>query len=188
MFCDFLKRYSPSYRRGQHGFTLIEIMVVIAILGILLAIALPNFTSTIRRFRTDGIRDDITASLRFARSEAIRTGSPITVRRIPASATCSANTAIAGTWDCGWQVLDNTNAVIQQSTVPSGFSVTETSAIAADSVVANRWGQFSSTSRLIVAPIISGTATASDPSANALCLGTGGKLTNVKHSTGSVTC
>jgi hypothetical protein len=66
--------------------------------------------------------------------------------------------------------------------------VTETSAIAADSVVANRWGQFSSTSRLIIAPIISGTATASDPSANALCLGTGGKLTNVKHSTGSVTC
>jgi type IV fimbrial biogenesis protein FimT len=188
MFSDFFKRYRISCRQSQLGFTLIEIMVAIAILGILAAIALPSFTSTIRRFRTDSIRDDITASLRFARSEAIRTGSPITVRRIPASATCTANTAIAGTWDCGWQVLDSTNAVIQQSTVPSGFSVTETSTIAADSVVANRWGQFSSTSRLIIAPVISGTATASDPSANALCLGTGGKLINVKQYSGSVTC
>jgi type IV fimbrial biogenesis protein FimT len=182
------------------GFSLIEVMVAIAILGVLISIAMPSFTATIRRYRAEAIRDDLTASLQIARSEAIRRGlsNTITITRTPASGTCTADTAVAGQWSCGWQIFidaNNNNVfddgaanLIQQSEVPTGFSVIETSAVPTNFAIVNRWGQFNSAQRFVISPFISSTATPSDPSANALCLGVGGVVTRIKQTTGDVAC
>lgn len=56
----------------QNGFTLIELMVTIAVMAIVAAIAFPSFQSTIRSNRVASTNNEILGLLNLARSEAIR--------------------------------------------------------------------------------------------------------------------
>ena len=67
------QRTKPSRLSATGGFTLIEIMAVIAIMGMVFAIGIPRLsTSKIRGLRTEA--ESIAASLEFARQRAIMTG------------------------------------------------------------------------------------------------------------------
>ncbi len=59
-------------RMRQKGFTLIELMITVAVLGVLAAISLPSFQSIIEKRRLVGAADNLTAALQYARSEAIK--------------------------------------------------------------------------------------------------------------------
>ncbi|MGL6206135.1 MAG: pilus assembly FimT family protein, partial [Giesbergeria sp.] len=61
----------------QHGFTAIELMVVVAIVAVLAALAAPSFTPLIERWRVRQAAENLTSSLYFARSEAIKRGGGI---------------------------------------------------------------------------------------------------------------
>lgn len=56
---------------NQHGFTLVEIMVVVAIIGIASALAAPNFTAMYARYELNQATSDFYNRLLFARSAAI---------------------------------------------------------------------------------------------------------------------
>ncbi|MEN4955235.1 MULTISPECIES: GspH/FimT family pseudopilin [Stenotrophomonas] len=58
--------------RRQNGFTLIELMVTVAVVAILAAIAFPSFQGTIRSSRVSSTNNEILGLLSLARSEAIR--------------------------------------------------------------------------------------------------------------------
>ncbi|MBI2509431.1 MAG: prepilin-type N-terminal cleavage/methylation domain-containing protein, partial [Betaproteobacteria bacterium] len=58
--------------RNAMGFTLIELMVGIAIVGILIMIALPNFTIWIQNTQIRAGAEGILSGLQLARTEAVR--------------------------------------------------------------------------------------------------------------------
>ena len=64
-------------RSGEAGFTLIEIICVLAIVGLIAAVALPAFPRATSRARLEGYALDIAALLKGDRIAAIRSNSPV---------------------------------------------------------------------------------------------------------------
>jgi prepilin-type N-terminal cleavage/methylation domain-containing protein len=60
-----------TMKRSGRGFTLIELMVVVALAAVVLALAAPSFTGTLARKRLEGIAEVFGTDLQYARSEAV---------------------------------------------------------------------------------------------------------------------
>jgi len=58
--------------RASVGFTLVELMVAVAVVAILLISAMPAFGDLIDKYRLKGAADALHGEVQFARSEAIR--------------------------------------------------------------------------------------------------------------------
>ncbi len=97
----------------QTGFTLLELMVVIGMMGTLIAIGVPSFTSMITTNELADITTDLTLSLKRARAEAIASGRDVVVcsstttdSTSDGNAKCSLS---AGNWDKGWLIMIDRN-------------------------------------------------------------------------------
>ena len=94
---------------AQAGLTLLELMVAMAILSILLAIATPSLSAISEPEAVRGQVNAFLATLRYARSEAIRYRTPIVVcpstNSESIAPTCSNNSG--DDWSKGWIVFVN---------------------------------------------------------------------------------
>lgn len=83
------------------GFTLVEMMIVIAILSIVLGIAVPNLKNLVTDHRLSSSADELAADLMQARTEAIRIGGRVTVCPSSNGSSCAVG-ADASNWVLGW--------------------------------------------------------------------------------------
>jgi type II secretory pathway pseudopilin PulG len=67
--------YQTRFGRSQAGFTLLETLVIIIIIGVLFAIAAPGWLAFLSRQRVNAVRGDAVQALRTAQAEARRTKS-----------------------------------------------------------------------------------------------------------------
>ena len=61
--------------REERGYTLVELVIVVTVLALIAAIAVPSLSSGPKK-DLDLAAQEFAAAMRFARSESIRTGEP----------------------------------------------------------------------------------------------------------------
>ena len=109
------------------GFTLIELMIAIALVAILLATAVPALDDFTNDARQTGAINDFIASIHLARNTAITTNSRVTMCASASGADCEFTS-----WDSGWIVfgdlnsngsLDGGETVVSASAAAEGLSI-----------------------------------------------------------------
>ena len=124
--------FPESKGTSAHGFSLIELMIVVAIVSILAAIAVPEFVKMVASTRVKSATADLVADLAFARAEAIKRGVRVGVAR--------ANDAWVGGWlvfldtgkdgyTVGDPILKTAHPPLAGSTVSAGTVTSTSSAI-----------------------------------------------------------
>ena len=88
------------------GFTLVELFMALAILGVTMLFAVPSFVTIMSNNQISGNTSDFVSALQLAKSEAATRVNPVTICK--SNATGSACVA-GGNWQQGWIVFSDNN-------------------------------------------------------------------------------
>ncbi|WP_323847372.1 GspH/FimT family pseudopilin [Microbulbifer magnicolonia] len=121
--------------RKESGFTLVELMIAIAILAIVTALAAPSFTSSIKRNQRTSCTNQLVGTLQLARSEAVRLSRAITVtaptgiengitvyRDVDGDGVASADETIQVTRRCNGTAVSVSQGNIEYTYTPAGWT------------------------------------------------------------------
>ena len=98
---------TKNQRRSASGFTMVELLVVLAIIGVLMALATPSMSRFVAEWRVKDAANALIGQLRLARIEAIRTSRPVVLCPANSAGTACDNTAQE--WKGGWLLFVDSN-------------------------------------------------------------------------------
>jgi prepilin-type N-terminal cleavage/methylation domain-containing protein len=84
------------------GFTLIELVMVVAMIAVLSVIAAPSLRDVIRNARMTSLANDLLTDLSIARAEAVKRGAPTAICTSNNGTSCTATA-----WSAGWIVFSD---------------------------------------------------------------------------------
>ena len=94
------------YFRSQQGFTILELMTVVAIAGILMAVGVPSYNNMVKNNCLTTKANSLVSSLQFARSEAAKRNASVSID----ASNSGDNT---NEWGTGWTIKDNIGNTIR---------------------------------------------------------------------------
>lgn len=119
---SFGRRRTPTGSIRANGFTLIELMVTVSVMGVLAALAAPSFNEAILSNKLTSYANSFVASATLARSEAIKRNAVVTLCR--SSETDDAACASSGGWQQGWIVLVGSTVIQRQQPLSTDYRLT----------------------------------------------------------------
>jgi type IV fimbrial biogenesis protein FimT len=162
------------------GFTVIELLVMLAIAAVLAGVAAPGLGAMVDRQRLRRACEDMSDAIYFARREALRRGGNVTLHK-GASEGCSAREATD--WSCGWFVFDDADgngelgpgeAVLQTWPPAKGVEVKMNVVGSSPFLPLSRWGRFGNNLGFSVRLRPAGSS--ANAAALMLCMSSGGRL------------
>ncbi|MGL6160036.1 GspH/FimT family pseudopilin [Microbulbifer sp.] len=154
----------PQVLQGQGGFTLIELMVTIAVFAIVVTIAAPSFSAMINNNRSVALGEELAGALNYARSEAVKRGARVSICASSNGTGCTG----ADTWNQGWIVFADSatsdsaaspavGTVLRRWEAPNaGAVITVTQTAATNFIRYTRLGTLGRSSRVTVTSSVSG--------------------------------
>jgi type IV fimbrial biogenesis protein FimT len=121
-------------RNTQHGFTMVEMVVVICIVSILIATGVPSYRYITTSNRIAAEINALVGDLQFARAQAIKEGRTVTVCASNDGLTCI---GAGSAWTTGWIVFLDANSNGTYDAGTDGTAMRVQGGVTTDSLVAD---------------------------------------------------
>ena len=101
--------FFTSSQSSTQGFTLVEMLVCLGVLGVMASFAIPSWQRLQERSRVEAARDQLINDLQNARVRALQRGETLQLSRLR---DCTWGTTADNDWSCGWQLLVKANQTV----------------------------------------------------------------------------
>ena len=98
----FTPHTRPAKTPTSKGFTLVELLMCLAVLGVMASFAIPSWQRLQERSRVEATRDQLMNDLQTARVRALQRGETLQLTHLR---DCTWSTTADNDWSCGWQLV-----------------------------------------------------------------------------------